>query len=715
MFVRKRKSFTTIITLLLTIGALFTASVAYADNGTGGEGKGNGSSVTFNHGAYPEWLLVAKPWYSNPYDQLGRNSNGIRPIYYLKNPDTLRKQIDSLQNVKTSNGEPLSSICQRSDYIWYVNAGGTEIMTWQGHGTKSYKDWWLYWHGMNPPTARSEYGDAANSVLAAMYESGALNSKNKYTIICSGDYTPYWNHDFTIHGSDAASVSGVYSYTVVADGKYIPHGSWEPVKPAIKKTAFGEAFDKLINNNPNNEQEYSNLVGNIPSLAEQSRVPGSSLTVNLGDNNEKVLAQGGVVDYSLYSREAKISGTAQYTWNVSMEKCTQPQQSFSLAYNNQKDYYTSVQDAQNLISQLQSYCGNGSVTVSNPQKTFNVNPSMTTQRQIGFWETIVAHCNKEGFEALKGKIGDNISHVNNISDNNTGVFVTKKFTDKSEARSKMGGLLGEPGLLGETRDKGFYDKECPFVCEVDKIETFHPEDNDGNPPSHVSETGPDMVMFRDNESRLFTIDRWVPSSVNGVSFDRNNKALTTTIVLGKESTPSVTGKDTQGRDSGSLKISGYDSSGKKVDIFGFNTNIPDSTKIQRNWDTSSFSGLYNSVVKGEITTFDVRANWASENNKPVKLNVKWEYDPHISTPITSKNVGFDNNGNMFAGNPVMKNIPVQGKCYAAFNRANETIQPFDTVKAFHDNTGSDSTNNLDNNIIDRAYQLTITFVRSTTS
>lgn len=693
--------------IFITVELFAFAPKAFADNCYGcgtGVPVGSGSRTVAVKGSQYIWTMVEGQ--GTAFEQMRAAVKATGEPFPKKFGNNFERTLNGASSYHSDSS--MVESCKKSHYIWYatVSPGVNGVRhLWQN----GYFDWhapgWAYWNSTHIST--TGWGEKADRTLKKMIELGHVNTNNVYSVICSGDVTPEWNFDMEVVGTDYAATKGVYSYTATVDGKYVPSGGWQAVTPTTNKTEFGKLYDKL---NGTNEATYQQLAQTAPQLAEQSKTPGKDMLIDIGDSNAKAVAKGGVLDYSLYAKYATIDGSAQDVYKVSFRKCSTSEPWF--ASSKTPRLYYDRSGAASTVNWMKTICGSGSVSVSGPTKSYSLKKGYDTPKMVSFWEKIIAHCNEEGMNAVRAKLGGNASSAS--SDKNTGAVVTKTFTDATQARSSMGGLLGEStGAFAETRDKGFFDKECPFTCTPETSTSSSVPEGSTN----VSETGPDMTLFRDNEVKNFTVDRWVPTSSNGVTFDSKQKAVSTTVVVDRNGTPSVTGTDSSGKESGSAKIVGYDSTGKEVKLFGFNKDASDSAANQKNWSVNTKSNLYAATVQGEITSFGARANWASDDGKPVKLNIKWEYQPSVSTPVSVSKSGFSSTaGALPGGANDQVSVPVQGKCYAHFNRPGSDATYTDTTKIFHDNTGSGSTNELDKNIIDDiTSQITLTFVRSTTS
>lgn len=144
----------------------------------------------------------------------------------------------------------------------------------------------------------------------------------------------------------------------------------------------------------------------------------------------------------------------------------------------------------------------------------------------------------------------------------------------------------------------------------------------------------------------------------------------------------------------------------KDELFTGNGN----PEIQRDWEVAGFTNSTATQLPGAHTGYTVQSTWASEKDRPQKLNFKYEYDPTVTTNFAAAGLGFDSAGNPVRGQVLPAKASIQGKCYARF----ATTAGKDTTQPFAHNTGSGTPNKLDGQLLSDDTTLTVNFVRSTT-
>lgn len=110
----------------------------------------------------------------------------------------------------------------------------------------------------------------------------------------------------------------------------------------------------------------------------------------------------------------------------------------------------------------------------------------------------------------------------------------------------------------------------------------------------------------------------------------------------------------------------------------------------------TYSGPYATQLAGAYNTFDVAATWASLQNRPVVMNVKWEYQPTTSTTVP-RTVGFQVNGTQRVDATEARNQAIDVRCYANYG-SSSTIVPADGMAA-KNQTGTGVPNVIDTNVL----------------
>lgn len=512
--------------------------------------------------------------------------------------------------------------------------------------------------------------------------------------------------------ADSESFNAPHTYTTTARTPIVAKGDTFTQR-AETRTEFGEVYDNYLKVKNPTKKQYQDFLSNAKAAIERDKTTNQASTkVNLTEEQEKTLSNGGVMNVTNAVISQPFDSSNTKTYNATFKSCkkgfTSGMKKVVKTDAEAKDYLDRVYT--NYGCKQQTVAGKKyNYTTSKPSvDSWQVTAKPTTPRTIGFWQTLVAHCNEEGFAGIVDMLGTNAKTVSQDSSGKyTGVLTTEVFANQAEAETAMGGILGDKtGIYENTGYTDFYDKECPYECIPD------PDNNTGTPSGAKAggENGPNFVMFRDNEPVDLSVTRWIPKSENGVAFDAKDKAVTTTVSVAPESTP-----DTKGTKGGKFSMSGVDSSGKEVSLF----DGDDSLKTQKNWDTTKMDNPLSSLKVGEFTDYKVKASWASDDGKPVILNFKWEYNPLVSTTIPSQGLGIGvNNRGLYAlGDNNSTSVPIEGKCYANFEGENPT-NIIDTTDLFQENTGSGTTNNLDGTRLEEAKgtsEVILTFVRATTS
>lgn len=304
-----------------------------------------------------------------------------------------------------------------------------------------------------------------------------------------------------------------------------------------------------------------------------------------------------------------------------------------------------------------------------------------------------------------------------FSMNKLGGWNNTKMSDKN----KMTALLTSYNAANDP----VYTKECPFDCtasttgdaasangassNVGKTNAssstrsgvkVNASDGTGS-MSASSSNSADMTFFRDNTWNNLTTDVWYPSTEESISYT-GSKAKRTIISRWADGTP----KGTNGAELQAKQGSSWS------DVFTSSTG--GSIGSQTSPATAS-TGVYSSglisVLSGQVSSFRIRAPWASTANKPLKYSIKWEYDVSNTVPVIT---GMSSTGDDGSASTVMGTTATtsDGKCSAYYDGSSSRNGDTDSVST---NTGSGTTYtlaNFDNDDMSRAF--TILFVRSTT-
>lgn len=274
---------------------------------------------------------------------------------------------------------------------------------------------------------------------------------------------------------------------------------------------------------------------------------------------------------------------------------------------------------------------------------------------------------------------------------------------------------------GTIRDP-FYTKECPFDC-VDTSTTtsgnainnvrdanvdgnakasrnygvkVRAADEKGNLPSDSTNTAI-MTFFKNNAKNAFTVDVWHPVETQGSVTWNGAKAISTTILsnvdtTGKNDSDDVTRNGTPWVINN--KVLTNMSAGSKQ-LFNVSTDNV-GTNLSR-LTAANNVGAHQMTLSGQVNEFTIKSPWASEAGKPLRFNIKWEYEASnkvmVPAKFTIKANGLHVNHTADTVNydTVAIDAKVDGQCYSNALNTGET----NTQNAFHDNTGYGSRNDLD--------------------
>lgn len=284
-----------------------------------------------------------------------------------------------------------------------------------------------------------------------------------------------------------------------------------------------------------------------------------------------------------------------------------------------------------------------------------------------------------------------------------------------------------------------YSKECPFDCTDDRASTNDTAKNnvmaDRNNPTQddadhghtgvlatdntsngsisdargLSVNTANMVFFRNNEWNQFVVDLYTPKSgtnnAGDISYDggpvsdgKNGPAKSTIITRDPDGTPWFAA-DASKTVLTHLQPTTGAYAGK--DIF---TNKPGETSVGFGQQLSiptetATTGINQTSVQlsGQINSFKIKSAWATENGKPLRFQMKWEYNAndHVSVPSTISFKGTGTTTGNIPGDVYREDTiatAVDGKCLGQQNTLNHTP---DTTDLNHDNSGSGTNDNDD--------------------
>lgn len=258
-----------------------------------------------------------------------------------------------------------------------------------------------------------------------------------------------------------------------------------------------------------------------------------------------------------------------------------------------------------------------------------------------------------------------------------------------------------------------YTKECPFDCVADTVtsnvrkNTASLEDiaanaygikvwpNKNGEDINTSRTAfkantANMQFFRNNEWNYFTVDQWRPVAGNGIT--PVNGAKSTTIVRDPSGTPWLSSD-------GHLltEFQGYSGSWKP--LFNSGRVGVNTGNVRNQWSHSTrdnFDAQDSVQVAGDLTQFRIKSPWATEKDRPLKFNIKWEYEAknNVTVPtVWSIASHAGSNPDTSVVTVANRQTTVDGKCDSQFQRNGQVY--LDHTDSAHEWSGATRQNKPD--------------------
>lgn len=273
--------------------------------------------------------------------------------------------------------------------------------------------------------------------------------------------------------------------------------------------------------------------------------------------------------------------------------------------------------------------------------------------------------------------------------------------DASVVRSNIRkGVANDPNAPGDTRTSNDILTKDAYGVQVWPNKNGQDPDLNGPYKANTSH----MQFFRNNEWNYFTVDRWAPASTDGIRYDGGD-AKSTTIVRNADGTPWM---------ANGTRLTNMDANaGGWKPLFNGNGNVVNqwSSSTNDRFDTNT-----SNQIGGQATQFRIKSAWATENGKPLKFNVKWEYevDNTVRTPTVWKIRNNGTNLDTVSVTTVDQTTKVDGKCDSQFNRTGQVYQ--DHTDYAQQGTGATRKNTQDVNFEEDNPMkgwFSVTFVRAT--
>jgi len=709
------------VSLLVGVGVIVAIPSASAETGGGiGGGGSNGN------------LRGSVHWTSIAYDQKGKAYQDFLKFEQMTGRGQSWVEGQVVNRVKSN------SVCQNSRVVWYLEHDRSGRWVYN-YSRETHGDAWNNYTTNKQKSTIEKPSEVRGDRAPSQGEIDAfknwdrknngylINKAPGYVIICSGAFDEQVNKppiktSWPEEKSDSNVVTKTYTEPHSYKTDLVPqtvnfNEAGKLVDPIGKnnlnaqstgasRTSYGVLIDSISKGQNNKNMDA--IIKDIDAAIKKDKQNPKNATINLNNNNKAAMAEGGVLNVQEQTQLAKITLTRSDTTTYN-RNCTSTQ-----TWNSKLGKYNAPV--------VECSAWKKTETKGKPV----VNKTLPTPRNTGFWQMLTVHCNAEGFSALTGS-GNGIIKINqgSVVENIAAAANTKTYTQRPgivdfahNFNSK--GEKNSNAARAATSQLGFYDKECPFNCTPNSATSKGASTSNGatdnttttgkrgnEKPGATSDglNNNSFDFFRDNKQKNIKVDVWYPANGAGVHYD-GHAPKTTTVTRWSEGTPGTTnangGKFTMKTASGETLFNGKDKNP---------TN-------QRNWDTSTFSSQNSTSLPGLHNEFTVQSTWASEKDRPQQMNVKYEYAPTVDTSFYGRGVGFETKSGKSVqrlGSVDTVATAIDGKCYVNYSNGDSV----DTTKAFHDNTGSGTSNNLDGKLLEgpgnsqQKTNLIVRFVRAT--
>lgn len=688
MNLKKIRQFLT--AFIIAIG-LVSGTVTAASATTGG-GTGGGGSTGQQSGFY--WASVSSSSAGSAYEQFLSKSRWSRATAERE----VAARVGSIQ------------VCQNSDVIWFLMGPSVWAYNFQGYPT--WLTHWMFQGSIQSPRVLagpaptgSQYQnfiDWDNGVGGMRRDNSGGWNDYGYTIVCSyATYRPPITRNTTEvtvapPTTKTASYTEPYSWTTELTRQPItggPAGKKDPIgvdnlhdqSLVTVKTNFGSFWDSV---NTSNAMTPQQLNDGAAAALKKDETLGHGVA-SLDAANKEGIAEGGVLNVKEQTKYATVT-TSETSTVTTTRNCT---------YTRTWNSYWAAYNAET------SSCNSSSST--NIARTSS--KVAGTQQNTGFWQMLAVHCNLAEFDALL-KSDSSLKQITTPDTSNaiSGSVITKNY-GQQPAKLDFGDSTNPNAAKAKTGNLAFFDKECAFDCKPNAIGSDATASNGAS--TNVGGAGAiensDKIksnvfeFFRDNGAKKISIDTWYPEDKDGVTYE-GEAPITTTITRDVAGTPSLDG-------SSGGQFTMKSTEGNTTLFKGTSTDVSN----QKNWNSSTFSGPTATILKGLHRDFTVQSTWASDAGKPQVFNFKWEYTPKVTTTVPVSEIGFGSASAQNVGKTGDVTTQIEGKCYNFFGTAPADAP--DMTSQLGTNTGTGTTNNLDNKLLtDAAAKLTTNFVRSTT-
>lgn len=216
-----------------------------------------------------------------------------------------------------------------------------------------------------------------------------------------------------------------------------------------------------------------------------------------------------------------------------------------------------------------------------------------------------------------------------------------------------------------------------------------------------------MTFFKNNADNNFIVDVWHPQDSEGTVKWDGSEAKTTTIVSNRATSVAEAQSDSS-ETNGTPWVSRNNVIGNltTLTVQGQNNKLFQIGDLKKNTDPdlerlsptkqTTLDAKRTETLDGQVNAFTIKSPWAGDNGKPLQFNIRWEYETKNTVPVPSTFTSSSNGDANEVGvsstfDDDYDEIVVDGHCESNSLNKGKT----DTEKAYHDNSGFGSVNNLD--------------------
>lgn len=601
---------------------------AYGDTGGGAGGGGGGGS------------FEGDTLWKDIYDPNGAWGHFLNSPHFGASHERV---ISRVAEAGARGGTPnLVDLCAKSTTIWYrAQQGGSSSWLYNadGYSTSSGAIRQAVHVVGDPPAVWKD-------LMARFIDSRSWPTSSPAVLICSAAIgeerapeTRTTNETRNRTEKAVETFNQPYSHAVAVNRQITSNGI-DPIgvdnlhdQPAVfKKTAFAAVYDR----NAKSKISVADLRAQVATALAQDALAFKP-EVTFDEKNTAGFAEGGVLNVSSFTRTAVLTSEATTVIHERRD-CTE-RRDWNVATQSFGGWYAT------------NGCGGWSET--GRSTSYSNSGTLAIAKLTGFYQTLSVHCNPDQLAALLA--ADPSLIVIKKEANGATVLATPTAT-AVPFKLTLGDARNANASLAASAKVDFYTKECTWECVAYPVPEAGASTANGAltnvrnsgdliPGSLYGATyeksnGNNFEMFRDNQARPITLDVWYPASAPGLTY-KGQAPVSTTIAAWGKSTPTPNSNLVGDQ----LTVTGKTAT-KTVPIFP-------------NADGKAVT------APGLVRTLNLAAPWASEQDRPVVLNVGWTYQPLVDVIIPTS-VGFGGRNEPVTPGFATVQTPTKGTCVAQF-------------------------------------------------